>query len=81
MPALATIGDGEPLLDVVWASFPAGLGVSAVFGIAILGAVRAVDYSRAGRAAEAIMLGVLCALALAVVGAAIVFGIVVMTQK
>ena len=78
---LGAIVDGDALLDVVWASLAAGVGVTALFGIAILGAVRAVDLSRNGRSAEALALAGVGALALLVVAAAIVFGIVVMTQK
>jgi hypothetical protein len=78
---LGAIVDGEALLQVVWASLLAGVGVTGVFGIAIVGAARALDMSRDGKPAEAVVFGILGLLASAVVVAAIVFGIVVMTQK
>jgi hypothetical protein len=78
---LAEIVDTHALLQVVWVSLLAGTGVTAFYALAILGATRAADYSRAGRTGEALLLGVLCVVALAVVAASVVFGIVVMTQK
>jgi hypothetical protein len=79
--ALLAVVDGDALLEVVWSSVLGGLGVTAVYGVAIFGATRAVDASRGGRGIEAAIMGVLCAIALAVVAAAIVFGILVMTDK
>ena len=80
-PQLGAIVDGEALLQVVWASLLAGVGVTGVFGIAIVGAARALDMSRAGNPAGAAVYGAIGMLAAAVVVAAIVFGIVVMTTK
>ncbi len=81
MAALGAIIDTGDLLQVVWASLAAGIGVTAVYGLAILGATRAVDLSRERRPAEAAIFVVLLVGALAVVAAAVVLGIVVMTQK
>ena len=78
---LASIVDTGALLEVIWTAALAGVGVTAVFAVGIVGATRAVDMSRDGRPLEAAVFGVLGALALAVVGAAIAFGIIVMTQK
>jgi hypothetical protein len=80
-PVLGAIVDGEALLQVVWTSLLAGVGVTGVFGIAIFGAARALDMSRDGNPAGAAVFGVIGLLAAAVVLAAIVFGIVVMTTK
>lgn len=77
----AEIVDTHALLQVVWVSLLSGTGVTAFYALAILGATRAVDYSRAGRTGEAVLLGILCVISLAVVAASVVFGIVVMTQK
>jgi hypothetical protein len=79
--SLGAIVDTGDLLEVAWVSLVAGIGVTAAYGGAILGATRAVDLSREGRPAEAAMFAVLLVVALAAVGAAVVFGIVVMTQK
>lgn len=81
MWSLGAIVDTGDLLEVAWVSLVAGIGVTASYGVAILGATRAVDLSREGRPGEAAMFAVLLVVALAAVGAAVVFGIVVMTQK
>ena len=81
MAPLAEVVSGHDLLQVVWASLLAGIGVTCAYAFAILGGARAVDLTRSGRSAEAVVFGVLCALALAVVAAAVVYGIVIMTQK
>jgi hypothetical protein len=78
---LAEIVNGHDLLSVVWASLIAGLGVTAAYAFAILGGTRAVDLTRSGRSAEAVIFGVVCALALAAVAAAVIYGIVIMVNK
>jgi hypothetical protein len=79
MTVTATI-DWDALLTVVWASVVAGVGVTAAFGFAILGGTRAVELSRDGRPAEATLFGVVGAVGSVAVVAAIVFGIVVLTE-
>jgi hypothetical protein len=81
MSLIASIVDGEALLEVVWTSLLAGIGVTAIFAVAILGGTRAADASRGGQPVAAVAFGALALLALAGVAAAVVFGIVVMTQK
>lgn len=78
---LATIVQTGDLLRTVIASFVAGVGVTIVFSLAIWGAARFVDLSRADRPVAAGAAAVLSGLALAATAAAIVIGIVVMTQK
>jgi hypothetical protein len=78
---IGSVVDGDALLEVVWVSLAAGIGVTAAFGAGILGATRFVDLSRSGRAGEAVVFGLLALLGFAVVAAAVVFGIVVMTDK
>jgi hypothetical protein len=78
---IASVVDWDALLEVVWVSLLAGVGVTGAFGVAILGATRALDLSRDGRPGEAVIFGVVGLAALAAVIAAIVFGIVVMTSK
>jgi hypothetical protein len=78
---LAEIISVHDLLQVVWVSVVAGIGVTGAYAFAILGGTRAVDMSRSGRPAEAAVFGVLCAVALAIAAAAVVFGIVIMTTK
>jgi hypothetical protein len=77
---IASIVDTDALLTVVWASILAGVGVTAAFGFAILGGVRAVELGRNGRVGEATLFGVIGALGVVVTIAAIVFGIVVLSD-
>jgi hypothetical protein len=77
---LATI-DWDALLTAVWAAAAAGVGVPAAYGFALLGAVRAVELGREGRTAEAAVYGAIGAIGFAVVLGAIVFGILVLTNK
>ena len=76
----ATI-DWDALLTAVWAAAAGGVGVTAAYGFAILGGVRALDLGREGRVGEAAIYATLGILGVAVVIAAIVFGIVVLTNK
>jgi hypothetical protein len=79
MSPLAII-DWDALLTVVWASVAAGVGVTAAFGFAILGATRAVDLGREGRVGEATLFAIVGAMGVAVVIGAIAFGIVVLSE-
>jgi hypothetical protein len=78
---VATIVETKDLLDTVVASLIAGVGVTSAFSIVILGIARSADAARDERPLLATAAGGLAALAGLVVIAAIVFGIVVMTQK
>ena len=73
--------DWGALLEVVWTSLLGGIGVTAIFAVAILGATRAIELRQNGSGAAATLYGVLTAVALAAVAAAVVLGIIVMTQK
>jgi hypothetical protein len=84
MSVVAPIGsvvDGHALGEMLWTASLAGVGVTCIYAIALLGGTRAIDASRAGRLVEAVIFGAVGAIALAAVGAAVVFGIIVMTQK
>jgi hypothetical protein len=78
---LASIVDTDALLKTIVAAFVAGVGVTFIFSLAILGASRFVDLSRDGRGAEAIAFGVLALVAVLVALAAVTLGIIVMSQK
>jgi hypothetical protein len=77
---LATV-DWDALLTAVWAAVAGGVGVTAAYGFAILGGVRALDLGRQGRAGEAVVFAAIGVLGVAVVIGAIVFGIVILTNK
>lgn len=76
-----SIVDWGALLEVVWTSLLGGIGVTAIFAIAILGGTRAIDLRQAGSPAAAVVYGVIAAVALAAVAVAVVLGILVMAQK
>jgi hypothetical protein len=75
------IVDWGTLGKVLVASLAAGVGMSVVFSLAIVGAARFADKRRDGRSLEATGYVVLLAVSLVVVAAAVVLGIVVMAKK
>jgi hypothetical protein len=77
---IASIVDTDALLQVIWVSLIAGVGVPACYALAILGAARALEFGRNGRPVEAVMFGVVGVLGLAVVVASIVFGILTLVD-
>jgi hypothetical protein len=78
---IATIVETKELIETVVASVVAGVGVTAVFSVAIWGGARFVDFSRDGRPVAAAAAVAVSVLSLGVTLAAVVFGIVVMTSK
>jgi hypothetical protein len=78
--SLASIVDWDALLTVVWASAAAGIGVTAAYGLVILGTTRAIDLGRQGRAGEALLFAVVGAAGVVTVVAAIALGIVVLSE-
>jgi hypothetical protein len=77
---VATV-DWDALLEVIWSAMLAGIGVTAAYGLVILGFNRAFDLGRRGRAGEAAVYGLIGAFGTAAVVAALVFGIVVLSSK
>ncbi len=78
---LAVVVETKELLQTVVASVVAGVGITAVFSIAIWGAARFVDLSRSERPVAASAAAALGGLALAATVAAVVVGMLVMTSK
>jgi hypothetical protein len=78
---IASIVDTDALLEVVWVSLAAGIGLTAVYGLAIVGATRAVEAGRRGRPVEAALFGALGVAGAAVVVAACVLGLVLLSDK
>jgi hypothetical protein len=76
-----TVVEWADLLQVVWSSLLAGLGVAFAFSLSLLGATRAVDLRRDGHTGAASVYVVVMVVGLIATAAAIVFGIVVMTSK
>ena len=78
---IGTIVEGRQLLETVVAAIVAGVGITTVFSIAIWGFGRFADLSRGEKPIAAGAAAATAVLALAVVGAAMVVGIIVMTKK
>ena len=76
---IATVVDWDALLQVIWVSLVAGVGVTAAWGFALLGSTRALEVGREGRVAEAVIYAVVGVAGVVTVVAAIVFGIVILT--
>ena len=76
---IGAIVDTDALVQVVWVSVLAGVGVTGAYALAILGAARTFEFARDGRVAEAAVYAVLGVAGLAIFVAAIVFGIVILT--
>jgi hypothetical protein len=76
---IATIVDWHALLQVIWVSLLAGVGVTASYGFALLGTTRALESGRAGHVSGAVAYALIGALGFAIVVGAIVFGIVILT--
>ena len=78
---MSTIVDTETIAKLVGASFAAGLGVTILFALAIVGLARFAEARRSGSALAAGAYAVVAGIALAACLTAIVLGIIVMTQK
>jgi hypothetical protein len=78
---IATIVQWKELGQTVAASVVAGVGITFAFSVGIWGSGQFVELSRNGRPVAATVAGVVGALALLCVAAAVIVGIVVMTQK
>ena len=78
---LATIVETKELIQTVIFALVAGIGVTAIFSVAIWGAARFVDLSQEDRRAAAFAAAATGTVALVAVAAAIVIGVIVMTSK
>ena len=78
---LATVIDTGALLKTVAAALVAGVGVTLIFSLAILGATRFAEMNRDGRPVAAASFGALAIVALAAAAAAVTIGIIVMASK
>jgi hypothetical protein len=80
-PMLATVVDTQALLRTIAAAFVAGVGVTFIFSLAIVGVARFAETNRDGHPLAAAAYGVLALIAVAVAAAAVTIGIIVMTRK
>lgn len=78
---MATVVDTTALWQTVLAAAAAGIGVTFAFSVCILGVARFIELNRDGRSGAALVYGVVAGIAVAACAAAVVLGVVVMTQK
>lgn len=78
---VATLVAWKELGQTVVASLVAGVGITFAFSLGIWGTGQFVELSRGERPVAATAAGVIAALAFLAVAAAVVIGIIVMTQK
>jgi hypothetical protein len=76
---IATIVDWDAILQVIWVSLLAGVGVTAAYGFALLGTTRALESGREGHTSGAVVYAVVGVIGMAIVVGAIVFGILILT--
>lgn len=69
------------IVQVLWAAPLAGIGITILFSIGLLGSTRAAEASRAGNGGTATAYGVLAALAFVAFAAGVVFGVSVILNK
>jgi hypothetical protein len=81
MSAVATIVETKDLIETVVYATVSGIGVTAIFSVAIWGAARFTDLSQEDRRPAAAVAAGAGVLALLAVLAAVVFGVIVMTSK
>jgi hypothetical protein len=81
VPGFAEIVETKELLQTVAFALVAGVGVTAIFSVAIWGVARFADLSQEERPMAAGAAALVAGLALLAVLAAVVIGVVVMTSK
>ena len=78
---MATIVQTDILWKLIVAALAAGIGITAVFALAIYGSTRFLDFRREGREVVAWAFGAMAVVALAAFAAAVGLGIAVMANK
>jgi hypothetical protein len=78
---MATIVDTHVLWKLVVSALVGGVGITAVYALALYGGTRFLDFRREGRVAAGWAFGAVALVALAGFAAAVAYGIVVMANK
>jgi hypothetical protein len=73
--------DTGALIEVVWASLLAGIGVTLAFSLIVLGSARSTAARRSGSGGAALAYGALAVLALGAFVAGVIFGLSIMLSK
>lgn len=80
MSVLAAIAWGD-LLEVIWVSLLAGIGVTAIYSLVIYSSGRAADARREGDGGAAAVFGALAVVSFAVFLTGVVVGMTIMLNK
>jgi hypothetical protein len=78
---VAKIIDTHAAWQAIWTAAVAGVGISIVFSLAVLGATRSTDLRRDDRDGQAMVYGVLALVAFAATIGAVVYAITLITTK
>ena len=81
MTVLGAVVEWDSVLEVIWASLAAGIGVTVAACAAIVGGTRFADAHREGSPGGRVLYGVLATLGLVAIAGALVLGILVMAHK
>jgi hypothetical protein len=73
--------DAAGLLEVVWVSLVAGVGITTVFSLVVLGGARSADARRNGRTRAATAYGLVAAFAFVLFAVGVAFGVQIMLSK
>ena len=73
--------DGGALLKMLYSSLLAGIGVSVIFSLTVLGAIRSTDLRRSGRGGTAVAYAALAAAGLVLTTAVVVYGLILVAHK
>jgi hypothetical protein len=77
---LATIDVGQ-LVEVVWVSLLAGVGITAAYSLVVLGSARSLQARRAGQPAAAVAYAGVAVVMFCLFAAGVVYGVHVMLTK
>ena len=80
MTLLGVVELGQ-IVEVIWVSLVAGVGITAVFSLIVLGTARYAEARRVRHRGAAVAYGVLAALSLLAFGAIVVLGVQIMLSK
>ncbi|HEY1778820.1 MAG TPA: hypothetical protein VGG41_21865 [Solirubrobacteraceae bacterium] len=81
MTLAAAIVDTHALLEMVYVSVIAGIGICIVYALAVLAITRAQEHRRADHPRTAAIYGALATISVGVCGWAVVTGITIMAKK
>jgi len=69
------------IVEVIWVSLVAGIGISTAYSLVVLGTARSADARRAGRSVTAFAYGTMALVFLLVFAAAVAYGVHIMLSK